>query len=147
MDNRILKRYMMFFSIEELKGYLGKDLLESLIEWQKDSDAMFTKAKLSEMILTIYGLQILKQKGFRIELIKKLEPEKIMSFKSVLHKKYSEITDLRTLAEIIGEQPWKKSAVSKHLLELLGYDEELVFEERSRKSRSYRYNKVILEIL
>lgn len=133
MDNKILKRYMMFFSTEQLKKYLGEDLLESLFEWQNDNESIFTKSKLSEMLININGLKILKQKEFREELLKKFEPETIQSFKEVLPKKYEKITDLAELVKIISNQPWKKSLVSKHFLEILGYDLDLAFEKKHEK--------------
>ena len=33
MNNETLKQYMMKFSISQLKGYLGQDLIDSLLEW------------------------------------------------------------------------------------------------------------------
>lgn len=63
MEHKKLRKYMMQFSTNQLKSYLDENLLSALLEWNSD-DGLFTKAKLSEMILTINGLSILKNKEF-----------------------------------------------------------------------------------
>lgn len=60
MNHRILKKYMMQFSTEELKQFLGKDLVDSLLEWNTGNEAFASKSRLSDMILCIYGTSILK---------------------------------------------------------------------------------------
>lgn len=130
MDHKMLKRYMMLsFSDDELRNYLGKDIMRSLIEWQKGNEALFTKSRLSEMIISIHGLNILKDKEFRRKLLREVEQEKIENFKEVLPKKYKEETNLEKLKLAISNQPWKKSPVARCFLEMLGYSEEMVFDK------------------
>lgn len=45
MDHAILKKYMMEFSTEELKRFLGLDLVESLLEWNTGNEAFASKSK------------------------------------------------------------------------------------------------------
>ena len=51
MDHKVLKNYMMQFSTEELKKFLGTDLVESLLEWNIGNEAFASKGRLSDMIL------------------------------------------------------------------------------------------------
>ena len=53
MDHKELKKYMMQFSTEELKHFLGDELVESLLEWNTGNEAFASKNRLSEMILCI----------------------------------------------------------------------------------------------
>ena len=46
MDHKVLKNYMMQFSTEELKKFLGTDLVESLLEWNIGNEAFASKGRL-----------------------------------------------------------------------------------------------------
>lgn len=84
MNNKIIKKLMMGFSQEQLKNYLDKDILESLLEWNSD-EGVYTKSKLIEMILTIKGKStILKDKNFRRELLKRFDLDLIEKYKYTL---------------------------------------------------------------
>ena len=72
MNHSILKRYMMSFPIESLKDFLGRDLVESLLEWNTNNEGFLTKSRLADMIVNIYGINILKQRSFRNQLLKAL---------------------------------------------------------------------------
>lgn len=76
MEHDKLKSYMMKFSTEELKHFLGEDLVESLLEWNTEKEAFASKSRLSEMILCIYGTSILKNKEFRLRLFKAMSKMK-----------------------------------------------------------------------
>ena len=81
MDNKVIKKLMMGFAQEQLKSYLDKDILESLLEWNSDEGA-YTKSKLIEMILTIKGKStILKDKNFRRELLKRFDTNLIEEYR------------------------------------------------------------------
>ena len=54
------KKYMMQFSTEELKEFLGNDIVDSLLEWDTGNEAFASKKRLSEIILCVHGLSILK---------------------------------------------------------------------------------------
>lgn len=81
MDHKVLKQYMMKFSTEELKHFLGTDLVDSLLEWNTESEAFASKSRLSDMILCVYGISILKNKNFRLRLLKSLPSQEILGFR------------------------------------------------------------------
>ncbi|MCI9177353.1 MAG: DEAD/DEAH box helicase family protein [Clostridia bacterium] len=131
MENEILKEYMLLaFSDTELRKYLDDNILKTLSEWKKDDEAVFKKLTLAELIISIYGVNILKDNEFRKKLLKSFKEEEINSFKELLPKKYRQETDLNELRRVISKQQWKKSEVTKHFLEILGYSEEMVFEDQ-----------------
>lgn len=129
MNHRILKKYMMQFSTEELKQFLGKDLVDSLLEWNTGNEAFASKSRLSDMILCIYGTSILKNKDFRLRLLKSLPPQEILDFRVNLPKKYSDCEDLSVLVEVVSNTSWKESDINRRLLRLLEYSTEDVFEK------------------
>lgn len=131
-----LKKYMMRFSVEDLKCFLDDTLLESLLEWQKEHESLFTKSRLSELIITIHGINILKNKSFRLNLIKKFRPEVILEFKDVLPSKYKYISDIEQIVKLISDSPWKKSDISQKLLDLLGFETTYVFDEKTNNTTS-----------
>lgn len=115
MNNNVLKKYMLIsFSDDELLDYLGEDIVKSLIEWQMGNEILFSgrKKQLIELIISIYGLTILKDKEFRRKLLREFETEKINKLKEKLPKKYQEEKDFEKLKIIISNQPWKKSRIN-----------------------------------
>ena len=129
MNHRILKKYMMQFSTEELKQFLGTDLVDSLLEWNTRNEAFASKSRLSDMILCIYGTSILKSKNFRLRLLKSMPPQDILDFRVNLPKKYSDCEDLSVLVEVVSNASWKESDINRRLLRLLEYSTEEVFEK------------------
>lgn len=127
MEHKKLKGYMMQFSTNQLKSYLDEELLKALLEWNSD-DGLFTRSKLSEMILTIYGMSILKNKSFRNQLLKTFSDEERLELKKLLPNKYQTISNQEELVEIITNQPWTESEVSKKFLEILECDIAEVFK-------------------
>lgn len=119
----------MQFSTEELKQFLGKDLVDSLLEWNTGNEAFASKSRLSDMILCIYGTSILKNKDFRLRLLKSLPPQEILDFRVNLPKKYSDCEDLSVLVEVVSNTSWKESDINRRLLRLLEYSTEDVFEK------------------
>lgn len=47
--------YMSRMSQTDLRGYLGEQLVDLLIEWLPDSDMLLTKQKMISMINSLYG--------------------------------------------------------------------------------------------
>ena len=127
MEHKKLKKYMMQFSTNQLKSYLDENLLSALLEWNSD-DGLFTKAKLSEMILTINGLSILKNKEFRQEIIKRFSSDQILNLKTYLPKKYSDFEDMNELVKIIANQQWKESILTEKFLEYIEINPSEVFK-------------------
>lgn len=81
------------------------------------------------MILCIYGTSILKNKDFRLRLLKSLPPQEILDFRVNLPKKYSDCEDLSVLVEVVSNTSWKESDINRRLLRLLEYSTEDVFEK------------------
>ena len=130
MEHEKLKSYMMKFSTEELKYFLGEDLVESLLEWNTEQEAFASKNRLSEMILCIYGTSILKRKDFRLRLFKAMTKSEILDFRVSLPAKYTNCQDLQTIVEVAADTSWKESQVNNQLLRLLGYASESIFEKK-----------------
>lgn len=55
--------YMIKLSQSDLRGYLGNDMVDLLIEWLPDGDTLLTKQRMVSMIDSLYGTSILKQKN------------------------------------------------------------------------------------
>ena len=136
MANNILKKIMMRFSVEDLKFFLGEDLVESLLEWNSNNEAFASKKRLSEMIMSIYGSTILKDKLFRKKVIKSLEPDAILTFKDYLPDEFKREEDLEAIVEYVGERRWTNSPVNEYFVRLLGYDPERIFENNNLEEES-----------
>lgn len=128
MSKYNLKDRMLRLSVDQLKNYLGHDIIDSLLEWNSSDDRLQSKSNLSDMIICIHGVSILKNKEFRNRLIKTFEPEDIKSFDQYLPKVISKLDDIKKI-EYISEITWKESDVNNHLLELLGFDPNSIFEK------------------
>ena len=135
MNHSKIRSLMMQFSKIQLESYLNEDFLKTLVEWNND-DALFTKAKLSEMIITINGLSILQSENFRKELLKRFTEDKLKEFKSLLPNKYHDCNDLYKLVDIISHQKWKASKVTELFLKDLGYDLSDVFDDYKKNNSS-----------
>ena len=133
MNHEVLKRHMMSFPLESLKDFLGRDLIESLLEWQMGSETLLTKSKISEMILCIYGVNILKQKEFRKQLLKSFSTDEILKFRILLPKKYKNSEDLELIVEKVSSTSWRKNQVNKQLLRLLAYSTDEIFPENDKQ--------------
>lgn len=130
MNHEKLKKYMMKFSTEELKIFLGSDLVESLLEWNTESEAFASKNRLSEMIICVHGVSILKNKDFRRRLIKSMSTNDILSFRLLLPSKYKNCDDLERIVDVTVENTWKESAINKNLLRILSYAPEDIFDKK-----------------
>lgn len=130
MEHKVLKKYMMQFSTEELKQFLGEDLVESLLEWNTGNEAFASKNRLSEMILCVYGISILKNKDFRLRLLKTLPKQEILDFRVDLPSKYSNCENLETIVEVVSNASWRESDLNRRLLTYLSYLPEDVFEKK-----------------
>ena len=53
---------MLKFSQSDLRGYLGQDMVDLLIEWLPNGDTLLTKQRMVSMIDSLYGTSILKEK-------------------------------------------------------------------------------------
>ncbi len=134
MNNETLKQYMMKFSISQLKGYLGQDLIDSLLEWNNGVEGFLSKSRLSEMAICIHGLGLLKDKEFRRSLIGSMPEDVVKGFTAYLP--HSDSTDLKQLAIDVSNASWKKSDVNDYFLRMLGYSSEDVFEKKEEVGES-----------
>ena len=132
MSHDILKKYMMSFSMESLKGFLGEDLIESLLEWHEGTEPFLTKAKCIDMILCIYGTAILKNKNFRTQLLKVLPKDKLYEISTYLPDGHSDNADLLNIVETVSGYNWKENPINNFILRLLAYRPEEVFEKKGR---------------
>ena len=104
MNYDVLLSYMKKFSITSLKKHLGEDLFDSLLEWQVDSKPLNSKKRLSEMIIAIYGLSVLKIKD-------------------------KNSSDVRVVIERISNTPWRQNNLNTRLLKMLDILPEHVFDK------------------
>lgn len=118
---------MMQFSTEELKHFLGMDLVEALLEWNTGNEAFASKKRLSEMILCIYGSSILTNRTFRYRLMKSFSKQDILGFRVYLPPKYLNCEDLEVIVDFASGCKWKENAINRHFLKLLHYDSEKIF--------------------
>ena len=134
MNNETLKQYMMKFSISQLKGYLGQDLIDSLLEWNNGVEGFLSKSRLSEMALCVHGTGLLKDKEFRRSLIGSMPEDVVKGFTAYLP--HSDESDLEQVAIDVSNASWKKSDVNEYFLRMLGYNSEDIFEKKEEIGES-----------
>ena len=119
--------YMRYFNYYELRDYLGQELVELLNEWFPNAETILSKQKLIEMINSIYGTSILKEKKFRKSLLLCVEdPSVILKIRDeCLSESEKTITNPYTLIDIIVDKPWNKSALTTQLLNLWGVSDTI----------------------
>ena len=128
-----LKKRMNRFTIKSLEKYLGNNIAETLLEWTPEDETLFTRGRLSEMILTIHGTNILKKEEFRKELVSTFPPSEIESFRQFLKGSPKDSTDLPSLVKFISERSWKRDPINQHLLYLLKIDDDLFAKSDEKK--------------
>jgi len=133
MDLSELKKRMRKFTLKSLETYLGSEIVDTLLEWTPEHKTLFTKSKLSEMILTIHGTKILNKVEFRKDLIETFQPLEVESFRPFLKGVSEDSTNPYDLVNIISERPWKDDSTNRHLLELLKIDDDLFAKSDDKK--------------
>ena len=128
MYNEKLKQYMMKFSVSELKGYVGNDLVDSLLEWNNGIEGFLSKKRLSEMALCVHGTSLLKDKGFRKKLIGCLPENDVKGFCDFFPNVDKD--DLEQISIEVSNVSWKKNPVIDYFLKILDYSSEDVFEAK-----------------
>lgn len=114
-----LRNYMSEFSLNELKYFLGENLCKMLMEWAKDYENLFTKSKLTNMIVKVHGINILKNKKFRKTLLYKFKEEEILSFRDFLGPEFKFETSLEKIINNIVRKKWGDNNISIHYLSIL----------------------------
>jgi len=131
MYSNKLKKYMREFNITNLKYFLGDNLVNMLIEWTPDYENLFTKNKIVDMIETIYGFDILKNKEFRKELLLKFSKDEILSFEHIFQIKSS---DIHHIINEISNRNWGNNTITLQFLEILEIDKESIIKEKTNES-------------
>ena len=111
-----LEECLMDFSINSLKTYLGDELVDTLIEWTPENEPLFTKKKLTDMIMTIHGNEIFKNRDFRRDLLEKMTDKELEGLKQITNQRTD---DLSLLIENVVKIPWKDNAVSAYITKIL----------------------------
>lgn len=110
---------MLKFSQSDLRGYLGQDMVDLLIEWFPNGDTLLTKQRMVSMIDSLYGTSILKQKQFRKDLLQCMKTSEIFAIRDAcLSGSEKAETDPLTIIDIVVNKPWNRNAVSAYLLKL-----------------------------
>lgn len=117
---------MMDFSVQSLRQYLGENLVDTLIEWTPVEEPLVTKGQYADMILTIHGMSIFKNREFRREILEKLSRKEILGLQIPMQ---TDETKPDILIERASEIPWKDNAVSKYILQLFDIDSAILVKE------------------
>jgi len=128
---------MLDFSLESLKYFLGTNLVDTLIEWTPDNVTLFTKAKLSNMILAIHGLNILKDNNFRKALLRTFTKENILVLATLLPSANNQ--ELSQIIDTVSGVPWRDSKVNRGILAILSIEAD-IFEKA--KIEDYTLNAI-----
>ena len=123
--------YMVKFSQSDLRGYLGEDMVDLLVEWMPNGDTLLTKQKMVSMINSLYGTSILRNKQFRKDLLQSMKKSDIFEIRDVcLSGNERNQKDPLKVIEIIANKPWKKNALTEHLLKLWNVPETVLDKEK-----------------
>lgn len=126
---------LSLFSRENLRKYLGEELLEQFkFEWEENGE-VFTKRKLAEMLIQLNGVELLKKQDFRRAVVRHLDSSDIeMIFDKLPAIKKKNIFSLEEKVETIAALSWSKSDALVKLLEILGLNESLLIGPESEES-------------
>lgn len=122
---------MAGLSQSDLRGYLGQDMVDLLIEWLPNGDTLLTKQRMVSMINSLYGTSILKEKNFRRDILQCMKPAEIMAMRDACLTGSEKLeTDPLAVIEIVANKPWSKNAVSAYLLKLWDVPESVFDKEK-----------------
>lgn len=123
--------YMVNFSQSDLRGYLGDDMVDLLIEWMPNGDTLLTKQRMVSMIDSLYGTSILKNKQFRKDLLQCMKSAEILAIRDAcLCGAEKNESDPLAVIDIIANKPWNKNAVSAYLLKLWNVPDSVFEKEK-----------------
>lgn len=123
--------YMLCFSQSDLRGYLGQNMIDLLIEWMPDGDMLLTKQKMVSMINSLYGTAILKEKKFRKNLLECMNVKDIVLIRDeCLTGTESNETDPVKIIEIVANKPWKRNRVSEYLAKIWEISDSIFDKEK-----------------
>lgn len=123
--------YMVNFSQSDLRGYLGEDMVDLLVEWMPNGETLLTKQKMVSMIDSLYGTSILKNKQFRKDLLQSMKESDIFAIRDAcLSGSERNERDPLVVIDIIANKPWNKNAVTAYLLKLWNVSERVLDKEK-----------------
>ena len=123
--------YMLKFSQSDLRGYLGQDMVDLLVEWLPNGDMLLTKQRMVSMIDSLYGTSILKEKQFRKDLLQCMSTPEILTMRDAcLSDSEKAETDPLIIIDIVVNKPWNRNVVSAYLLELWGVSDSVFDKEK-----------------
>lgn len=123
--------YMLKFGQSDLRGYLGQDMVDLLVEWLPNGDMLLTKQRMVSMIDSLYGTSILKEKQFRKDLLQCMKTSEILAMRDAcLFGSEKAETDPLIIIDIVANKPWNRNVVSAYLLELWGVPDSVFDKEK-----------------
>ena len=121
---------MLKFNLQQLKHYLGEQMIEMLIEWSPNSEMLLTKKRLITMIDCLYGIDILKKRKFRKDLLFSMDIKDILQIRDeCLSGEEKRESDPQKLIDIITQKTWGKNKITFFLLNLWGITENIFLKE------------------
>lgn len=116
---RNYKDYMLSLSQSDLRGYLGDNIIDLLVEWMPNSDTLLTKQRMVSIIDSLYGFSILKNKQLRKDLLQSMDVSDIIGIRDAcLTGAEKEEGDPQIIIDIVSNKPWGKNRISYYLMEL-----------------------------
>lgn len=126
--------YLYNFDQSELRGFLGNDIVDLLVEWLPNGDNLLTKQRMISMIDSIYGSKILKNKEFRKNLLLSMDVKEIFEIRDAcLTGKDKNQSDAYQLVDTIVAKPWNKNHLTEYLLWLWGVS-NTIFDKKNDDS-------------
>lgn len=127
--------YMYNMGVTELKEYLGQDIVDTLIEWFPNGEDLMTREKLVKMIEAIHGMNIFKNREFRVDLLKSMNRSQILKIRdNYLEGNEKKQNNLELLVDYISKKAWKKNSISLYLAELWDIPESVFDKEKDSSS-------------
>lgn len=113
---------LKLFSHQDLRQYLGNDLVEQLlVEWENNGP--LTKKRLAEMIIQLNGVDLLKKANFRKDVLMHMDARDIDYIFDILPAgKKAGCNTLEDKVSAIAALPWGPSDANMRFIQTLGID-------------------------
>ncbi|MBR4027165.1 MAG: DEAD/DEAH box helicase family protein [Lachnospiraceae bacterium] len=122
--------YLYGFQQSELRGYIGEQMIELLVEWMPSGDTLLTKQRMISMIDSLYGISILKDRTFRKNILLNMKKSDIYQIRdNCLYGNEKLENDPIELIEVISRKSWKNNHISVYLAKLWGLSEKIFEKE------------------
>ena len=123
--------YMHKMSQSDLRAFLGQNMVDLIVEWWPEGDAMLTKQRMVSMIDSLYGTSILKEKNFRRSLLLCMQESDIYQIRDdCLKGAEKQEEDPLQIVESVVNKPWKNNHISVYLAYLWGLTEAIFDKEK-----------------